>query len=73
VYWRTTYETTARRHRELARAARAAQFVYLAVMHERAAELLEAEASLPMAADVAPDGLRAYQLRARVTSNEDGI
>jgi hypothetical protein len=43
--WRMSYETAARRHRELARAARAAQFLYLASLHVRAAELLDAEAS----------------------------
>jgi hypothetical protein len=44
--WRTNYESAARRHRELAWAARAAQFPYLAALHERAAELLQAEADV---------------------------
>jgi hypothetical protein len=41
--WRTTYELASVRHRRLAVVARGAHQIGLAAMHERAADLLDAE------------------------------
>jgi hypothetical protein len=41
--WKTTYRIASERHRSRARSAHAARLMYAAALHERAAELLEAE------------------------------
>ena len=45
--WQTTYRMAAERHRSKAASARGANLLYQAALHERAVELLEAEARRP--------------------------
>jgi hypothetical protein len=41
--WKTTYQKASDRHRELARGAQAAHWMYAAALHERAAEIIDTE------------------------------
>jgi hypothetical protein len=41
--WKASYQYASDRHRERARAAQAAHLMYAAALHERAAEILDAE------------------------------
>ncbi|HET9756694.1 MAG TPA: hypothetical protein VFP66_09345 [Candidatus Limnocylindrales bacterium] len=58
--WTATYQNASDRHRERARAARAAHLMYVAALHERAAEILDAEVAWGQPSASAPAPAPSY-------------